>query len=171
MTGDGLEGGVWLPFRRDAEKMSVRSRQNHFRKGYEDMLQQGTRECGCPSEYVGVYLRVGDLYDGDDRSLQSQKQTYVEWIERRPGWKCVDFYSDPIPPKGKAVSRLGLRRLMADCREGRITHIVTKSIGTLSVNAEELSGMFRALNSLPMPVGVYFEEERMDTLGKEAIFD
>ncbi len=134
------------------------------------MKQQATSERTCAPEYVGVYLRVGDLYDGDDRSLQSQKRTYVEWIERRPGWKCVDFYSDPVPPKGKATSRMGLRRLMTDCREGKITHIVTKSIGSLSVNAEELSGMFRALNSLPMPVGVYFEEEHMDTQGKEAIF-
>ena len=135
-----------------------------------ELKQQYSRQRSVAPEYVGVYLRVGDLYDGDDGSLESQKETYRDWIERRPGWKCVDFYSDPVPPAGKAETRMELRRLVTDCRAGKITHIVTRSIGTLSVNAEELSGLFRALNSLPMPVGVYFEEEQMDTLGQEAIF-
>ncbi len=134
------------------------------------MRQERLRALERAPERVGVYYRTGSTSSAEDRSVHIMQRAYRDWIEEKPGWKVEGFYDDPMFPEGKPVTRMGLKRLIADCRDGRITHIVTRSIGSLGISAEELAGMFRTLNELPQPVGVYFQEERMDTLGQESMF-
>lgn len=117
-------------------------------------------------ERIGVYLRTG----GPDSSLHKQKTMYQARIGRIPAWNLVGFYADPGVPRDTAAGRRDLQRLIRDCWDGKVTHIVTKSIGSLSTSADELSSLFQLLNSLPRPVGVYFEAERFDSQGREDLF-
>ena len=132
-------------------------------KGVFQMAQRTVRRS---REQIGVYLRTS----GPDSSLHKQKSMYTARIGRVPAWKLAGFYADPGLSKDTAAGRTDLQRLLRDCWNGKVTHIVTKSIGNLSTNADELSALFQLLNSLPQPVGVYFEAERFDSQGREDMF-
>ena len=111
------------------------------------------------SERIGIYFRSDDSRDSY-RTLQKQAEPYLIRMAQIPAWKFVDVY----------IGRTGFQRLITDCLNGNVTHIIAKSIGELFENIEEFSTLLRTLNSLPQPVGVYFESEKFDSLGQEEIF-
>ena len=53
--------------------------------------------------------------------------------------------------------------MIEDCKKGEIDLIVTKSVSRFARNVVDCIGYVRELLSLPHPVGVFFETERLNT--------
>ena len=109
---------------------------------------------------VAAYARVSCGKDAMLHSLASQVDYYRNYICHHPGWEYVGVYADEAKT-GTKDSREQFQRMLADCRAGKIDHIVTKSISRLARNTVTLLETVRELKSLG--ISIYFEEQNIDT--------
>jgi DNA invertase Pin-like site-specific DNA recombinase len=110
---------------------------------------------------VAAYARVSSGKDAMLHSLSAQVSYYNEYIQKHSGWDFAGVYSDEALT-GTKDDRAGLQRLLADCRAGKVRLIITKSISRFARNTVDLLATVRELRSIG--VGVYFEEQRIDTM-------
>lgn len=109
---------------------------------------------------VAAYARVSSGKDAMIHSLAAQVEYYSNYIRRHPGWEYVGVYADEAKT-GTKDSREQFQQLLADCKEGKIDHILTKSISRMARNTVTLLETVRELKS--MGITVYFEEQNIDT--------
>ena len=109
---------------------------------------------------VAAYARVSSGKDAMLHSLASQVEYYSNYIRRHPGWEYVGVYADEAKT-GTKDSREQFQQLLADCKAGKIDHIVTKSISRMARNTVTLLETVRELKSLG--ISIYFEEQNIDT--------
>lgn len=124
-------------------------------------VQKVTFPAAAPKQKrVAAYARVSCGKDAMLHSLASQVDYYRNYICRHPGWEYAGVYADEAKT-GTKDSREQFQRMLADCRDGKIDHIVTKSISRLARNTVTLLETVRELKSLG--ISVYFEEQNIDT--------
>lgn len=109
---------------------------------------------------VAAYARVSSGKDAMLHSLAAQVDHYSTYIRHHPGWEYVGVYADEAKTGTKA-SRENFQRLLADCRDGKIDRILTKSISRFARNTVTLLETVRELKGLG--ISVYFEEQNIDT--------
>ena len=109
---------------------------------------------------VAAYARVSSGKDAMLHSLAAQVEYYSNYIRRHPGWEYVGVYADEAKT-GTKDSREQFQQLVADCKAGKIDHIVTKSISRMARNTVTLLETVRELKA--MGITVYFEEQNIDT--------
>lgn len=109
---------------------------------------------------VAAYARVSSGKDAMLHSLAAQVEYYSNYIRRHPGWEYVGVYADEAKT-GTKDSREQFQQLLADCKEGKIDHILTKSISRMARNTVTLLETVRELKA--MGITVYFEEQNIDT--------
>ena len=93
-------------------------------------------------------------------SLAAQVEYYSNYIRRHPGWEYVGVYADEAKT-GTKDSREQFQQLLADCKAGKIDHILTKSISRMARNTVTLLETVRELKAIG--ITVYFEEQNIDT--------
>lgn len=109
---------------------------------------------------VAAYARVSHTYLL--QSLSNQVSYYNELIQSNPNWEYVGVYVDEAVSGQSLKKRNEFKRLIKDCREGKIDVILTKSISRFGRNTVDLLKTIRELKSLN--VSVRFENENIDTL-------
>ena len=109
---------------------------------------------------VAAYARVSSGKDAMLHSLAAQVEYYSNFIRRHPGWEYVGVYADEAKT-GTKDSREQFQQLLADCKAGKIDHILTKSISRMARNTVTLLETVRELKA--MGITVYFEEQNIDT--------
>ena len=110
-------------------------------------------------ERVAAYIRLGGGGEAHV-SMGVLQQYYIQMYGVREGYELVGIYID-IGYSGNDMNRPEFKRLMADCRAGKITKVVTKSISRFCrniTNAIQIIDELRDLN-----VSVLFELENIDT--------
>lgn len=118
--------------------------------------------CELPSATrVAAYARVSSGKDAMLHSLASQVDYYKTYISNHPGWSFAGVYIDESK-SGTRDSRDQFQCLLADCRAGKIDHIITKSISRFARNTVTLLSAVRELKALQ--ISVFFEEQNIDTL-------
>ncbi|MGI6169234.1 MAG: recombinase family protein [Christensenellales bacterium] len=110
---------------------------------------------------VAAYARVSSGKDEMLHSLAAQVSYYSNLIQGKPEWEYVGVYADEAET-GTKDSRPEFRRLIADCRAGRIDLVLTKSISRFARNTVTLLETVRELKDLD--VGVFFEEQNLHSL-------
>ena len=109
---------------------------------------------------VAAYARVSSGKDAMLHSLAAQVEYYSNYIRRHPGWEYAGVYADEAKT-GTKDSREQFQQLLADCKAGKIDHILTKSISRMARNTVTLLETVRELKG--MGITVYFEEQNIDT--------
>src|SRR5574344_819828 len=122
------------------------------------------RDLGLNRKRVAAYARVSTGKDAMIHSLSAQVSYYNSLIQSEPGWLFAGVYADEALT-GTKRSRPELERLMGDCRSGKVDMVITKSISRFARNTVDLLSCVRELRAVG--VDVYFEEQRMHTIGKE----
>lgn len=112
---------------------------------------------------VAAYIRSGGSGDYTS-SFEKQKAYFTESIGSNPFWELAGIYAD-LGVDSRKQPNLG--RLMADCRAGRIDLVITKSASRISRSMNALMGVVRELAYLKPPVGVYFEDTKLNTLERD----
>lgn len=113
---------------------------------------------------VTAYARVSCGKDAILHSLAAQVDHYSTYIRHHPGWEYVGVYADEAKT-GTKDSRENFQRMLANCRMGKIDHIITKSISRFSRNTVTLLETVRELKGLG--ISAYFEEQSIDTATAE----
>ena len=110
---------------------------------------------------VAAYARVSTGKDTMLQSLSAQISYYSDMIQKNTEWEFVSVYADE-DCTGTKENRPEFMRMIADCKQGKIDMIITKSISRFARNTVTLLTTVRELKS--MGVAVYFEEQKIDTL-------
>ncbi|WP_079525504.1 recombinase family protein [Solibacillus isronensis] len=110
---------------------------------------------------VAAYCRVSTDIEKQLHSLENQVQHYTHLIRSKPNWKFVGVYFDNGTSGRNATKQKGLQRLIRHCHEGRVDFILTKNVSRFTRNAEHLIKIVVELKGIG--VGVYFEEQKVDT--------
>lgn len=80
-------------------------------------------------------------------SLSAQVSYYNDLIQKEDGWEFVGVYSDEAII-GTKEGRADFQRMLADCRDGKIDMIITKSISRFARNTVTLLETVRMLKAL-----------------------
>ena len=110
---------------------------------------------------VAAYARVSSGKDTMLHSLSAQVSYYSEFIQRNPAWLYCGVYVDEAVT-GTKSERPEFKRLLSDCRAGKIDMIITKSISRFARNTVTLLETVRELKSLG--IDVFFEEHNIHTM-------
>lgn len=110
---------------------------------------------------VAAYARVSMETERLQHSLSAQVSYYSELIQSNPEWEYAGVYADD-GITGTKSNRTEFQRLLADCEDGKIDIILTKSISRFARNTVDLLETVRHLKELG--IEVRFEKERINSL-------
>lgn len=110
---------------------------------------------------VAAYARVSSGKDAMLHSLSAQVSYYSDYIQKHPGWEYIGVYADEALT-GTKEDRAEFQRLLADCRNGKVEMVVTKSISRFARNTLTLLEAVRELKSIG--IDVYFEKEDLHSI-------
>lgn len=112
-------------------------------------------------ESVAAYCRVSTDSADQLNSYHSQIAYYTKLINENPDWELYDIYADAGITGTSIDKRDEFKRMIADCREGKIKRVLVKSVSRFGRNTTELLETTRELKDLG--VVVVFEEQGFDT--------
>ena len=110
---------------------------------------------------VAAYARVSSGKDAMLQSLAAQISYYSNLIQQRPDWEYAGVYADEALT-GTTDKRPEFRRMLADCADGKIDMVITKSISRFARNTVTLLETVRQLKTLG--IDVYFEEQNIHSM-------
>ena len=112
-------------------------------------------------EKVAAYCRVSTDSKDQLNSYRTQIGYYTNFIAQHPGWELADIYADEGITGTSLEKRDEFKRMLADCRAGKIQRILVKSVSRFARNTLELIETTRELKE--RGVVVVFEEQGIDT--------
>lgn len=95
-------------------------------------------------------------------SYENQVRYYKEMIEKNPEYDLVDIYADEGISGTNTKKREEFKRMIDDCRAGRIDLIITKSISRFARNTLDCLNYVRELKE--KGVAIIFEKENINTM-------
>jgi len=110
---------------------------------------------------VAAYVRVSSASDVQLNSFSAQNKCYTTIISQNENWTMVDIYADEGITGTSVERRDDFKRMIDDCRKGKIDRILVKSISRFARNTKECLENIRELKALG--VSIRFEKENIDT--------
>jgi DNA invertase Pin-like site-specific DNA recombinase len=112
---------------------------------------------------VAVYRRYKEPID-DTSYYTMWYEYYKPFIEKHENWQLTELYAD----EGSVKNQTEFKRLINDCRAGNIDMIIARSVSKFGRNLVEAIETAQYLSRLKPPVGVFFEQENLDSLDKDS---
>ena len=103
---------------------------------------------------VAAYCRTSTNQEEQNSSLENQIAYYTAFIQSNPMWRFVAVYADQASGL-HTKNRPGYRKLLRDCRRGKIDLILVKSLSRFGRDAREAIATIGKLKQ--MNVGIYIE--------------
>jgi len=110
---------------------------------------------------VAAYCRVSKDTPAQRASLEQQIRAYQTMIPLNPAWELVGIYTD-IASGLRLKNRDGYKRLLRDCRQGKIDIVIVKSMSRLGRDSLELIKRIREWKAVG--IILYLETERINTM-------
>lgn len=110
---------------------------------------------------VAAYIRVSTDSSDQENSYETQERYFSQLLDGHEGWISGGIYSDYGISGTSGRNRMGFRRILRHCREGRIDRIVCKSVSRFARNTGDFIEALRILEE--SRVTILFEKENLDT--------
>ena len=114
---------------------------------------------------VAAYCRVSTDSEDQLNSYEAQIAYYTEAIAKNPNWTFAGIYADEGITGTATTKRKDFLRLMRDCEKGKVDFILAKSVSRFARNTVDSLMWTRKLRA--KGIGVYFEEQALDSLKAE----
>ena len=114
---------------------------------------------------VAAYCRVSTDEEDQLNSYRAQIAYYTDLIAKNPNWQFAGVYADEGITGTSMKKRKNFSRLMKDCEKGKVDYILVKSTSRFARNTVDSLNCVRNLRKIG--VGVYFEEQAIDSLKAE----
>ena len=108
-----------------------------------------------------AYCRVSSDSEDQLNSFMAQTRYYSQLFEDSEAEELIDIYADEGITGTREDKRGEFKRMMKDCRRGKIDRIYTKSISRFARNTKDCLKNVRELKSLG--ITIFFEKENIDT--------
>lgn len=118
-----------------------------------------------PRKKVAAYARVSMETELLIHSLSAQVSHYSNLIQSNPEWEYAGVYVDAGITGTSTSRRDEFQRMVADCEDGKIDVILTKSISRFARDTVDCLNTVRRLKEIG--VEVRFERERISTLSSD----
>ena len=115
---------------------------------------------------TAAYCRVSTLQEEQELSFETQRDYYLNKIEKAPDMILAGIYADQGFSGLQSKDRREFQRMMRDCEAGKIDLILVKSLSRFSRNAAECIGYLQRLKELG--IAVAFEKEGLNSFDREA---
>lgn len=115
---------------------------------------------------VCAYCRVSTDEDNQAGSYELQVQNYTEMITANEEWEFAGIYADEGISGTSTLHREHFIEMIERCKAGEIDLIITKQVSRFARNVLDSLNTIFMLRSLEPPVGVYFEDIKVNTLDK-----
>ena len=116
---------------------------------------------------VVAYTRVSTGKEAMLESLSAQVSYFSSLIQKNREWDYGGVYSDEAYT-GTKESRPGFQQMIADCRDGKVDMIITKSISRFARNTVTMLETIRELKELG--INVFFERENINSMSSTGEF-
>ncbi|GHT42476.1 hypothetical protein FACS189443_5530 [Planctomycetales bacterium] len=113
---------------------------------------------------MAAYARVSTDSSDQENSLRNQKTHYDATIPANPNWEYVGLYADDGISGTSTRNRKEFNRMVEDCKAGKIELIVVKEVSRFARNIIDCLNTVELLLTLNPPVGIYFENNNINTL-------
>lgn len=110
---------------------------------------------------VAAYARVSRDTERLMHSVSAQISYYSNLIQHHPDWEYAGVYADTGISGTGIKERDEFQRMLADCENGKIDIILTKSISRFARNTVDLLATVRHLKAIG--VEVRFEKEQINS--------
>lgn len=117
---------------------------------------------------VAAYARVSTDLTAQLDSLEAQIDYYAKKVAEHKGWVLAGIYADEGRTGTSYIHRVEFNRMIADCENGKIDMIITKSVSRFARNTVDALKHIRKLKEYG--IGVFFERENIWTLDSKGEF-
>lgn len=117
---------------------------------------------------VAAYVRVSTELEQQKTSIKTQYSYYLYLILKDPRYILADIYIDDGKSGRTTEGRPEFKRMMEDCKAGRINLIITKSLSRFARNTVDTLTYLNMLKSLEPQVDVWFERENLRALDEKS---
>ena len=115
-----------------------------------------------PKLRVAAYCRVSTDSDEQATSYDAQVEHYSNFIQKNEEWEFAGIFADDGISGTNTKKREEFNRMIAECMEGHIDMIITKSISRFARNTLDCLRYIRQLKEKNVPV--FFEKENINTM-------
>lgn len=115
---------------------------------------------------VCAYCRVSTEEENQASSYELQVQNYTEMIQANEDWEFAGIYADEGISGTSTLHREHFLEMIERCKAGEIDLIITKQVSRFARNVLDSLNTIFMLRKLDSPVGVYFEDIKVNTLDK-----
>ena len=132
-------------------------------------VKETVQEAGEPRKLrVCGYCRVSTESDNQQGSFELQVQDQERVIRENPAWEFAGIYADEGISATSVEKRKEFLRMIEDCEAGKIDLIITKSVSRFARNLVDCISYIRRLKALKPPVGIYFQNDHLNTLDQSS---
>lgn len=136
------------------------------RTNYIYYFNDGTSYTITPGENGENATIISQLHGMDDEELDAQRREAYHCPVHLDGYHDGDGDDDEGITGTKKDVRAGLLSMIADCEDGKIEFIITKSISRFARNTTDCLEMVRKLTDLG--ISIFFEKENINTGSMES---
>ena len=111
---------------------------------------------------VAAYCRVSTETEEQNSSYEVQVAHYTEFIKKNNEWEFAGIFADDGISGTNTKKRDEFNRMIAECMDGNIDMIITKSISRFARNTLDCLQYIRQLKD--KNISVYFEKENINTM-------
>ncbi|NCB98450.1 MAG: recombinase family protein, partial [Bacteroidia bacterium] len=110
---------------------------------------------------VAAYCRVSTETEEQNSSYEVQVAHYTEFIKKYTEWEFAGIFADDGISGTNTKKRDEFNRMIAECMDGNIDMVITKSISRFARNTLDCLQYIRQLKD--KNISVYFEKENINT--------
>lgn len=111
---------------------------------------------------VAAYCRVSTETEEQNSSYEVQVAHYTEFIKKNTEWEFAGIFADDGISGTNTKKREEFNRMIAECMDGNIDMVITKSISRFARNTLDCLQYIRQLKD--KNISVYFEKENINTM-------
>ena len=111
---------------------------------------------------VAAYCRVSTETEEQNSSYEVQVAHYTEFIKKNNEWEFAGIFADDGISGTNTKKRDEFNRMIAECMDGNIDMVITKSISRFARNTLDCLQYIRQLKD--KNTSVYFEKENINTM-------
>lgn len=111
-----------------------------------------------------AYIRVSTDSHDQENSLRNQRAHYEKFIAQFSNWEYIGIFADEGISGTSVRNRTGFRQMVEACKDGKIDLIVVKEVSRFARNVIDCLNTVQELLTLDPPVGIYFENNNLNTL-------
>ncbi len=132
-------------------------------------VKETVQAAGVPRKLrVCGYCRVSTETEQQQGSFELQVQDQERVIKANPAWEFAGIYADEGISATGVEKRKEFLRMIDDCKNGQIDLIITKSVSRFARNLVDCITYIRLLKNLSPPVGIYFQNDNLNTLDQSS---